>query len=92
MFLTLFISEDKRDVFPAPAWPFDSLLLGKQDEQCLAKICMGTVNISIYHASGRMCNEEAKTRAPVLTYYVCTVSSGVGWQLKGLFTNRPSEK
>ena len=24
----------------------------KQNEQCLAKICMGTVNISIYHTSG----------------------------------------
>ena len=58
----------------------------KQNEQCLAKICMGTVNISIYHVSCACVMKKLK-HGPVLKYYVCTISSGVGWQLKGLFTN-----
>lgn len=37
----------------------------KQNEQCLAKICMRTVNITIYH--GKVCwrNEEEKCCLPV---------------------------
>lgn len=36
----------------------------KENEQCLAKICMRTVNITIYHAKVRGRNEEEKCSLP----------------------------